>query len=125
MMAHMGKQNHIHTINAKPMLAFIARRYKVLQHRMDPTTITRQYGAFVKEHITLDPLHVDMFVDTTVIVVSPNLTAQWSKEANKVLGIAPTALTSSRRATIRIRSRSRRRQITWPKQPSFLKPASE
>lgn len=74
------------------MLAFIARRYKVLQHRMDPTTITRQYGAFVKEHITLDPLHVDMFVDTTVIVVSPNLTAQWSKEANKVLGIAPRVL---------------------------------
>ena len=74
------------------MLAFIGRRYKVLQHQMDQTTITRQYGAFVKERITLDPMGVDVFVDTTVIVVSPNLTAQWSKEANKVLGMSPKVL---------------------------------
>ena len=74
------------------MLAFIGRRYKILQHQTDQTTITRQYGAFVKERITLDPLGVDVFVDTTVVVVSPNLTAQWSKEANKVLGMAPKVL---------------------------------
>ena len=57
---------------------------------------TRMYGAFVEEEYTMHPQPMDLFSFTTVIVVNPNITEQWAKEATKVLDQNPSVLSTQK-----------------------------
>ena len=82
------------------MLGFIAHRYKAAMRHVDSVCVTRQYGAFVREVVTLTEPKMAILVDTTVVIVSPNLTCQWAKETASVLGFTPKTLNT----TLHVRS---------------------
>ena len=64
------------------MLNFIKIRYKQMIKERPVVPITHSYNIFVKEHITVHNRPDELFSECTVVVVSPNITTQWSEEAS-------------------------------------------
>lgn len=65
------------------MLNFIKGRHKKLCQDNQPVVMTCGYNTFIKEHVTMHPMQCRIFSDCTVVIVSPNITAQWVNEAKQ------------------------------------------
>ena len=77
------------------MLGFIQSRLGATRQCESETVITRRYGAFITERVTLQDPTPAICRGATLIIVSPNLVNQWAKEAEAVTGNVPPQLTTA------------------------------
>ena len=77
------------------MVAFVKSRFGELKHRAETLHMVRSFGTFVTESISFRPAAVELALDTTIVVVSPNLVEQWRRETYSVTGESPLALNTA------------------------------
>ena len=77
------------------MLGFIQSRVGTTRQSESESVVTRRYGAFITERVTLQDPTPEICSGATLIIVSPNLVNQWAKEAEAVTGNVPLQITTS------------------------------
>lgn len=76
-------------------IAFVQSRFGKLKHRTESLSMVHMFGSFVTERIKFRPAAVECALDTTVVVVSPNLVEQWRRETQSVTGESPVTLNTA------------------------------
>lgn len=76
-------------------VAFVKSRFGELKHRAESLHMVRSFGTFVTESISFRPAAVELALDTTIVVVSPNLVEQWRRETYSVTGESPLTLNTA------------------------------